>query len=243
MTAWLSTEVTPAPAAEVSGASPTAPPPPGAATTIFGDRLALAVRYVDLLASAGLERGLLGPREVPRLWDRHLLNCAVVGELIPQGGRVLDVGSGAGLPGIALAIARPDLSVTLLEPMARRAAFLEQAVRDLGLDSVEVRRGRAEEKVPQGESHALVNVVTARAVAPLERLVPWCLPLVERGGRLLAIKGSSAPVELGASLDAVRRAGGRNPQIRLCGDGIVDPPTTVVEIVRSRERSTRRRAR
>lgn len=223
--------------------APAAPPPPAAATEIFRDRLGLAVRYVDLLASAGVQRGLIGPREVPRLWDRHLLNCAVIGELIPPDCFVLDVGSGAGLPGIALALARPDLAITLLEPMARRATFLNEAVRDLGLESVTVRRGRAEEKPPGGVSDRPAAVVTARAVAPLDRLVLWCLPLVEPGGRLLAIKGSAAQSELDGSRDAVQRAGGRNPQIHVCGNGTVDPPTTVIEIVRSSGRAIRRSAR
>jgi len=223
--------------------------------------LDLAVRYADLLASTGVERGLLGPREVPRLWDRHLLNCAVVAELIAQDDWVLDVGSGAGLPGIALALARPDLTITLLEPMARRATFLGEVVQELDLAGVDVFRGRAEDRRgwargpaadrPAGQpSSRVVNyldaraqVVTARAAAPLDRLVQWCLPLVEPGGRLLAIKGRSAQAELDNCRTAVRHAGGSHPQIRWCGDGFLDPATTVVEIVRSSQRATRRSVR
>lgn len=221
------------------------PPPPPTAGVIFGDRLDLAVQFVELLATAGLERGLLGPREVPRLWDRHLLNCAVIHELITQGDRVIDVGSGAGLPGVALALARPDLAVTLLEPMARRANFLVEAVEKLGLAGVDVYRGRAEDPgawvrysstAPpvdrmSGRTVRQAQVVTARAVAPLDRLAQWCLPLVERGGRLLAIKGRSAQTELDSHSAAVHAAGGR-PRVRVCGAGSVDPATIVVEIVR-----------
>lgn len=238
-------------------AKPVTPPPPDVATAIFGTRLDLAVQYVDLLAATGVERGLLGPREVPRLWDRHLLNCAVIGELIPHGARVIDVGSGAGLPGIALALARPDLTITLLEPMARRVTFLVEAVRGLGLAGVDVRRGRADDRGGWAGSAAAsqpadrafyeadprAHVVTARAVAPLGQLVQWCLPLVDPGGRLLAIKGRSAQAELDSCRAAVRLAGGRHPQIRSCGDGSVDPATTVVEIVRGSDRATRRSAR
>lgn len=225
---------------------PAGPPPPPAATAIFGDRLDLAVRFVDLLATAGIERGLLGPREVPRLWDRHLLNCAVIGELIAEGDRIIDVGSGAGLPGIALGLARPDLTVILLEPMARRADFLVEAAENLGLANVDVYRGRAEDPRrwerasstapqidrPSGETGARAQVVTARAVAPLDRLAGWCLPLVEPGGRLLAIKGRSAQTELDSLRAAVHDAGGRHPQVRICGAGSVEPATTVVEMVR-----------
>ena len=138
-------------------------------------------------------RGLIGPREAPRLWDRHLLNCAVLGEVVPRGVAVADVGSGAGLPGLVLAIARPDLRVTLVEPLLRRTRFLDEVVDLLGLQAqVEVLRGRAEE-LADGRTF---DVVTARAVAPLERLARWCLPLVAPGGELVAMKGASAPAEV-----------------------------------------------
>ncbi|HET6214755.1 MAG TPA: 16S rRNA (guanine(527)-N(7))-methyltransferase RsmG, partial [Micromonosporaceae bacterium] len=141
---------------------------PAAARQLFGDQLPLAEVYAGLLATDGVVRGLLGPREADRVWDRHLLNCAAIAELIPFAAFVVDIGSGAGLPGIVLAVARPDLSVVLVEPLARRTAFLDEAVAVLGLaERVTVRRARAEECIG---SHSLADVVTARAVAPLDRL-------------------------------------------------------------------------
>jgi 16S rRNA (guanine527-N7)-methyltransferase len=208
-----------------------------AAHALFGDRLALAATYADLLATDGVLRGLIGPREAPRIWARHLLNCAAVAELIPAGCAVLDVGSGAGLPGIVLAIARPDLSIVLVEPLARRTTFLVEAVAALGLDrSVTVLRARAEELVGGGARIDAVpaDIVTARAVAPLDRLAGWCLPLTAQGGRLLALKGSSAEDEVAEHRNAVGRLGGGPPVVRHCGVGLLDPPTTVVEIVRER---------
>ncbi|GIG01246.1 16S rRNA (guanine(527)-N(7))-methyltransferase RsmG [Catellatospora citrea] len=203
-----------------------------AAEALFGDRLDTATRYVALLATDGVVRGLIGPREAPRLWDRHLLNCAAVAELISPSATVVDVGSGAGLPGIVLAVARPDISVILVEPLARRTAFLEEAVAALGLTGqVTVVRGRAEEQI----GLLSADVVTARAVAPLDRLAGWCLPLASPGGRLLALKGMSAADEIVEHGDAVARLGGGTPVIHQCGVGLIDPPTTVVEIVRERE--------
>ncbi|HEX2773135.1 MAG TPA: 16S rRNA (guanine(527)-N(7))-methyltransferase RsmG [Micromonosporaceae bacterium] len=202
---------------------------------MFGDRLPLAHAYAHLLAPEGVVRGLIGPREAPRIWDRHLLNCAAVAELLPAGARVVDVGSGAGLPGLVLALSRPDISMILIEPLARRAAFLVEAVDRLTLGgSVTVLRARAEEAANQPDGPPLVEVVTARAVAPLDRLVAWCLPLAEVGGRMLALKGSSAAEEVGQHERAVERAGGSAPVIRHCGVGLIDPPTTVVEVVRQR---------
>lgn len=205
-----------------------------AARQLFGDRLDLAAAYAELLATDGVLRGLIGPREAPRIWDRHLLNCAAVGELIPTGATVLDVGSGAGLPGLVLAIARPDLRVTLIEPLARRTAFLVEVIDELELsESVRVFRGRAEE-VAAGAEPVHGEVVTARAVAPLDRLAAWCLPLAVPGGRLLALKGASAAEEAVEHAEAVHRLGGAPPVLHRCGAGVVDPPTTVVEIVRER---------
>ncbi|MBX7269755.1 16S rRNA (guanine(527)-N(7))-methyltransferase RsmG [Micromonospora sp. Llam7] len=205
-----------------------------AARRLFGDRLDLAAAYAEMLATDGVVRGLIGPREAPRIWDRHLLNCAVVAELIPSGTTVLDVGSGAGLPGLVLAIARPDLTVTLVEPLARRTVFLEEAVRVLALTgSVRVFRGRAEDAAA-GPDPLVGDVVAARAVAPLDRLAAWCLPLARPGGRLVALKGAAAAEEIVDHEPAVRRLGGAPPVLRRCGEGIVDPPTTVVEIVRER---------
>ncbi|HKT01633.1 MAG TPA: 16S rRNA (guanine(527)-N(7))-methyltransferase RsmG [Rugosimonospora sp.] len=207
-----------------------AEPPEPAARLVFADHLPLARRYAELLATEGVVRGLIGPREAPRLWERHLLNCAVLGEIVPNGSSVVDVGSGAGLPGIVLAVARPDLTVTLVEPMARRTAFLSEAVEALGLGArVPVVRARAEE-YPGPPA----DVVTARAVASLDRLASWCLPLVRPGGRLLALKGESAAEEIAEHRVAITRLGGGTPVIRYCGAEVLDPPTTVVEIVQER---------
>jgi 16S rRNA (guanine527-N7)-methyltransferase len=188
--------------------------------------------YARLLAGAGVERGLIGPREVPRLWDRHLLNCAVVADpavgLVPDGVTVADIGSGAGLPGLVWALARPDLRVVLVEPLLRRATFLSEAVAALGLgDRVEVRRARAEEL-----SGGLADVVTARAVAPLDRLAVWTMPLVRVGGSLVALKGASVEDEVAAAGALVRALGGTQVEVVRCGVGVVEPPTTVVRVVR-----------
>lgn len=215
----------------------------GAARTLFGDRLDLAAAYAELLATDGVVRGLIGPREAPRMWDRHLLNCAAVAERIPEGATVLDVGSGAGLPGLVLAIARPDLTVTLIEPLARRTSFLIEAVQQLGLaKTVRVFRGRADEAATgsSGVGPLSGDVVTARAVAPLDRLSAWCLPLVVSGGRLVALKGASAADEIAEHAETVARLGGGEPQVHRCGEGVIDPPTTVVEIVRERMVGTAR---
>jgi 16S rRNA (guanine527-N7)-methyltransferase len=206
-----------------------APEPSAAARAFFADALPAVVAYADLLAGDGVERGLIGPREVPRLWDRHLLNCAVVAELIPHGARVDDVGSGAGLPGIVLAIVRPDLQVTLVEPLLRRSLFLDETVATLGLGNVTVVRQRAEERAATQPD---ADVVVARAVAPLERLVGWCLPLLKPGGFLLALKGSSATDELREAGSAVRRLGGRNGYVVTVGSSVVDPATTLVRVQR-----------
>lgn len=204
------------------------------ARTAFGDRLALAEAYADLLVTDGVVRGLIGPREAPRIWERHLINCAVMSDMIPIGASVVDVGSGAGLPGIVLAVARPDLSVTLVEPLARRTAFLTEAVTALGLDAtVTVVRARAEDLA--GGPPVAADVVTARAVAPLDRLTGWCLPLAAVGGRLLALKGASAADEVTEHRAAIARLGGSDPVITLCGVGVIEPPATVVEIVRERD--------
>lgn len=160
------------------------------ARAVFGDRYEIAERYYQSLATDGVERGLIGPREVPRLWERHLLNCAVIGELIAEGESVVDVGSGAGLPGIPLAIARPDLKVTLVEPLLRRSVYLAEFIESNGLDVLVV-RGRAEESGVVKEAGG-ADVVTSRAVAPLEKLARWSLPLIHEHGRMLALKGSSA---------------------------------------------------
>ena len=176
-------------------------------------------------------RGLIGPREVSRLWDRHLLNCAVIAEQIPQRARVVDVGSGAGLPGMVLALARPDLDVVLLEPMARRVTFLSECKERLQLSSLTVYRGRAEDG-PVVRAIGGADVVTARAVAPLDRLVRWCLPLLRVGGTLLAMKGDSAEAEAAEASAAIKAGGGRDIRVFTCGKGVVTPPTRLVAVVR-----------
>ncbi len=193
--------------------------------------IALAV-FADLLSDTGVARGLIGPREVPRLWQRHLLNCAVVAApdagLIASGCRVADVGSGAGLPGLVWAIVRPDLQVLLIEPLLRRSDFLAEAVAALDLaDRVEVIRGRGED-VPRAPGWRAVDVVTARAVAPLDRLIGWTAPLLADGGRLLALKGSSARTELAQSAAVAAAAGLIDLEVLEVGQGVVDPPTTVI---------------
>lgn len=208
----------------------TTPPAPASAQGVFGSgRLALAEKYAALLADAGVVRGLIGPREVPRLWERHLLNCAVLTDLVPEGATVADIGTGAGLPGVVLAIARPDLTVTLVDPLLRRTTFLEEAVESLQLDNCRVVRARAEEL--QGVLE--VDVVTARAVAPLGRLLEWAMPLVSAKGALLAMKGSRAREEIEAARAVVRRLRCGAPEVLTLGDGIVDPPTTVVRVARA----------
>jgi len=216
----------------------------GPHAALFGERLPLARRYAEHLATSGVERGLIGPREAPRVWERHVVNCAVVAALVPDGARLVDVGSGAGLPGIPLALARPDASIVLVEPLARRVAWLREVITDLGV-AVEVERGRAEEDVVRRRWEG-ADVVTARAVAPLARLAGWCLPLVRPGGRMLAVKGASAADEVERDAQAVRRLGGGVPRIELCGVGIIDPPSTVVVVEREAgtpARQARRRGR
>jgi 16S rRNA (guanine527-N7)-methyltransferase len=212
---------------DVSRETPAAPP---GARRVFGvEGLATAERYADLLATEGVLRGLIGPREAPRLWDRHLLNCAILGDVVADGVCLVDVGSGAGLPGLALAIARPDLSVTLVEPLLRRTRFLGEVVETLGLgDRVEVLRGRAEEL----HGRRTWDVVTARAVAPLERLVRWCLPLAAAGGELVAMKGASAADEVQESWPALRGLGCARPEVAELGTGVLAESTWVVRVAR-----------
>ena len=206
------------------------PAAPSGARRVFGvEGMVLAERYAELLATDGVLRGLIGPREAPRLWDRHLLNSEILGVVVAEGSNVADVGSGAGLPGLALAIARPDLSVTLLEPLLRRTRFLDEAVESLGLgDRVEVVRGRAEEL----HGRRTWDVVTARAVAPLERLARWCLPLATAGGELVAMKGASAVDELEEAWPALRALGCPRPVVAELGAGVLAESTWVVRVAR-----------
>jgi 16S rRNA (guanine527-N7)-methyltransferase len=201
-------------------------PAPEAAATVFGPRLELARRYAETLADSGVARGLIGPREVNRLWDRHLLNSAAIGELLEPGEQVVDIGSGAGLPGIPLAIARPDLDIVLLEPLLRRSEFLNEVVSQLGL-AVEVVRGRAEERWVRdrlGERDAAAS----RAVAALDKLTKWSMPLLRPGGRMVAIKGERAVDEVEGHRRVMAAAGAVDVRVVVCGAEYLQPPATVV---------------
>jgi 16S rRNA (guanine527-N7)-methyltransferase len=201
---------------------------PAEATGVFGEALDQARRYAELLATDGVTRGLIGPRETERLWDRHLLNCAVVAELLPERGELVDIGSGAGLPGVVLAMLRPSLSFILLEPLLRRSVFLSECVTELGLSNVTVLRARAEDKAA---AHIKADVATARAVAPLDRLVGWAARLLRPGGELLAIKGQSAAAELEAAKPVLSRLGVQSAEVLQAGHGRVISATTVVRVV------------
>lgn len=219
-----------------------APKPPPVAADVFGDRLALAVRYVQILADAGVERGLIGPRETQRLWDRHVLNSAALAELLDPSEQIADIGSGAGLPGIPLALARPDVRVILIEPLLRRSDFLREVVDDLAVDVVVV-RGRAEEDAVRqrvGEMDAVVS----RAVASLEKLARWSVPLLRMGGRMLALKGQRAADEIAEHRRVMESLGAVDARVVTCGGAYLDPPATVVvarrgETTPARGRSTR----
>lgn len=193
------------------------------AEDVFGDSFEKICRYVDILVGRGVEWGLMGPKEAPRIWGRHILNSAALESLIAEGSRVADVGSGAGLPGIPMSILRPDLHVTLIEPLLRRSNFLTGVVEELGLGSrVEVVRGRAEELT------ASFDVVTARAVAKLGTLVDWTKGLLGEGACLLALKGISADAELAKSEKALRK-------LRLSGEVLVvraHPEADVTHVIR-----------
>lgn len=202
------------------------PEAPDEARVVFGRRLGTVRRYADLLVHEGLQRGLIGPREVERLWSRHLVNCAVIGELIPSRAWVVDIGSGAGLPGIVLSIHRPDVDVTLVESRRRPAVFLDECVDALGLSSASVQRARAEELA--GTIRA--DIVTARAVASLPRLAEWSFPLLAPGGELLAIKGESAETELAEARSRLHGLGARGPEVVRAGEGTVREPATVVRV-------------
>lgn len=203
------------------------PSVPDSARRVFAsDRVDLAARYTELLATEGVVRGLIGPREAPRLWDRHVLNSAVLAEAIPDGASVCDIGTGAGLPGLVLAIARPDVSMTLVEPLLRRTTFLDEVVSELGLARVSVVRGRAEDL----HGSATFDVVTSRAVAPLERLLGWSMPLVGATGALVAMKGRSVRDEIAQAGRFLHTWRCGVPEVFEVGIGVVDPPTTVVRV-------------
>ena len=202
---------------------------PEVGAAIFGPAAPTAEHYARLLAGPGVQRGLIGPNEISRIWDRHLFNCAVVAGLVPGRCSLLDIGSGAGLPGMVLAMLLPDSQVTLVETMARRAAFLVECATELGLGNVEVRRARAEELAGK----VAVDVVTARAVAPLDRLAVMALRLLKPGGVVLAIKGAKAAEEVAAARAVLARLGVREVEVLLAGSGKVDPAATVVRLTAS----------
>ncbi|MCV7404699.1 16S rRNA (guanine(527)-N(7))-methyltransferase RsmG [Mycobacterium marseillense] len=216
--------------AEAAGEPPGPDPDPGAppetAAAVFGERLEIAQRYARLLAGAGVERGLLGPREVGRIWERHILNSAAVAELLGADDRIIDIGSGAGLPGIPLAIARPDLEVVLLEPLLRRSEFLTEVVNELGL-AVEVVRGRAEEPALHGR-FGKRDAAVSRAVAALDKLTKWSMPLLRPGGRMLAIKGERASEEVEQFRRVMTASGAADVRVVTCGADYLRPPATVV---------------
>src|SRR3954469_25394389 len=216
-----------------------APAAPLSAAGVFGDRLELAEEYAAILAGAGIERGLIGPGEVDRLWERHILNSAAVGELATAGERIADVGSGAGLPGIPLALARTDLTITLVEPLLRRADFLGEVVAGLGLD-VAVVRGRAEEPAVRRQMGEF-DAVTSRAVASLDKLGRWCLPLLRPGGRMLAMKGERASTEIDQHLRVLQTLGASDVKVMECGVTYLTPPATVVVAVKTTAVGRRRR--
>lgn len=197
-------------------------PEPAAAAQIFGDRIEFARAFTRSLADEGETRGLIGPLEVPRLWSRHVLNSAVVGPLFS--GRVADVGSGAGLPGLVLAIARPDVQWVLIEPMERRVAWLDEQTRALGLDNAEVVRARAEDWT----GGPVFDAVTARAVSALRTLVPITAPLVRNGGELILLKGASARAEIVAAEKALRKYRVTGARVELVGTDLLPDLTRVI---------------
>lgn len=213
---------------------------PEAARTVFGPGLEVAERYAELLAGEAIDRGLLGPREATRLWDRHLLNSAALTELLGPGEQVVDIGSGAGLPGVPLAIARPDLRVMLVEPQLRRSDFLHDVVAELGLE-VEVVRGRAEDAQVRGQI-GQNDAVVSRAVASLDRLTEWSLPLLRAGGRMLAIKGERAGDEIRAHRRVMTASGAGSVRVVRCGVNYLSPPATVVVVWRTAEASPQARS-
>lgn len=203
-------------------------PEPAVAAELFGERIELARAFTMALAEHGEERGLIGPLEVPRLWTRHVLNSAIAAPLFPADGLVGDVGSGAGLPGLVLAIARPDVRWVLIEPMERRVVWLEEQVDALGLTNVVVERARAEEA---GRYEATLDAVTARAVSALRTLIPWVAPLARDGGELILLKGAGAPGEIDAAQKAIRKFKLSQVRVEVLGEGVLAEETRVVRAI------------
>jgi len=198
-------------------------PEPAVAARVFGARIHLARAFTSALAQHGEERGLIGPLEPPRLWSRHILNCAVIGEAL-RPGRVGDVGSGAGLPGVVLAIVRPDVEFVLIEPMERRVTWLNEQVAELGLTNVEVLRARAEDV----RSGLALDQVTARAVSAFRKLIPLTAPLLDDGGELVLMKGSGAEGEIDTAGKEIRRFGLSQVTVQEFGTGVIEPAARVI---------------
>lgn len=203
-------------------------PEPAEATVVFGDGIDRARQFTRALGEHGEERGLIGPLEPPRLWTRHILNSAVAAPLFPAGGRVADIGSGAGLPGLVLAIARPDVQWVLIEPMERRVVWLREQKAELGLENVEVVRGRAEE----WKQGAVLDAVTARAVSALKTLIPLTAPLLRPGGELILLKGANAANEITAAEKAIRKYKLTDVRVEIVGEGVITEPTRVIRATR-----------
>jgi 16S rRNA (guanine527-N7)-methyltransferase len=199
---------------------------PRAAEALFGSAVERAQRYAEILAGAGVEWGLLGPREVDRLWDRHILNSAAVAELLGANDQIADIGSGAGLPGIPLALARPDLHLTLIEPLLRRSEFLREVVDDLGLE-ITIIRGRAEDRAVRQQVGEM-DAVVSRAVASLDKLTKWSIPLLRPDGRMVAIKGERAEEEIREHRRVIASFGAVDVRVMRCGADYLDPPATAV---------------
>ena len=203
---------------------------PAEASVVFGDHIELARRFTAALGEHGEERGLIGPLEPARLWSRHILNSAVAGPLFAAGARVGDVGSGAGLPGLVLAIARPDVEWVLIEPMERRVTWLQDQTDALELQNVTIVRARGEE----WSEGAVLDAVTARAVSALKTLVPLTAPLVRVGGELVLLKGANAANEIEAAAKQLRKYGLDDVRVEMVGDGVIAEPTRVVRATRTR---------
>ena len=197
---------------------------PAEASVVFGEHIDRARRFTAALGEHGEERGLIGPLEPPRLWTRHILNSAVAAPLFPAGGRVGDIGSGAGLPGLVLAIARPDVQWVLIEPMERRVAWLQEQKDALGLDNVEVVRARGED----WKQGPVLDAVTARAVSALKTLIPLTAPLLRPGGELILLKGANAANEIEAAEKAIRKYKLADVRVETVGEGVISEPTRVI---------------
>lgn len=203
-------------------------PEPAAAAELFGPHLEQGRAFTAALARHGEELGLIGPLELPRLWTRHVLNSALVAPLL-RPGRVGDVGSGAGLPGLVLAIMRPDVEFTLIEPMERRVAWLERQAEELELANVAVVRARAEES-KLGDS---LDQVTARAVSALRTLIPVTAPLLRAGGELVLMKGAGVDGEVGAAEKVIRKYKLSEVEVLVLGEGVV-PDSEVTRVFRAK---------